>query len=167
VTPPVTPTSGALAVAFVRRQFGEQAWDHGDPDSRAMAVRQRRILEFRRSGELRKAERYGWLSLAAVVLGMGQTALERIEPSSLAVMHRAGSRDILPDPLGDDYPPAIAELGDTGLQVSDPRDAFGFHVFSLAIAAVSAPTMEINGRRLGGAAVAASLRDRLEKTKVV
>jgi hypothetical protein len=167
VTPPVTPSTGVFAAAFVRRQFSELVWDQIDPNSRAMAARQRRILELRRSSELREAERYGWLSLAAVVLGMGQTAVERIEPSSSAVMHRAGSRDVLPDPLGDEYPPAIVEVGDTGLQVSDPRDAFGFHVFSLAIGAISAPVIEISGRRLGGAAVAASLRDRLEKTNVV
>lgn len=166
MTAPVTPSSGEAAADFIKCEFGEELARKVDPGDRATAVRHRRITEMRRCGELRSAERYGWLSLAALLLGMNSVAVERIDPSSPGIMHRAGGRDILPDPLGEDEAPKLVPLLNTDIEVSDPRDPLGFGVIRLAASALTEVAVEVDGRRLGGAAVAASLRERLEKTNV-
>ena len=45
-----------------------------------MARAERRITELRRCGELRHAERYGWLSLAAWLLGMSVSVIAQTRP---------------------------------------------------------------------------------------
>jgi hypothetical protein len=133
-----------------------------DPSARVAVVRQRRITELRRCGELRHAERYGWLSLAGWLLGMKTTVVSQLDPTSDAIVHRARARDVLPDPLGDDPPPALVSVGDTGLQASDPRDPLGYRVVELVAAAQRDGAVDIDSRRLGGGAVTACIRERLE-----
>jgi hypothetical protein len=162
VTAPVTPCAAEATVAFVERRFGPELAKALDPSIRLAAVRERRITELRRCGELRHAERYGWLALAGWLLGLKAAVVGRLNPDSPAILHRARARDVLPDPLGDDPPPALVTVGDTGLQTSDPRDPFGYRVVELAAAALRDGMVEIDGRRVGGGAVAASLRERLQ-----
>ena len=100
-------------------------------------IRERRITELRRCGELRYAERYGWLSLAGWLLGMKAAVVAQLDPASDAIAHRARARDVLPDPLGDDPPPALVTVGDTGLQTTDPRDPLGYRVVQLVAAALA------------------------------
>ncbi|MEB3980211.1 hypothetical protein OQ968_02910 [Mycobacterium sp. 663a-19] len=163
MTAPVTPCAPQATVAFVQRQFGDKLATTLDPTIRLAVTRERRITELRRCGELRHAERYGWLTLAGWLLGMKATVIGRLNPDSAAILHRARPRDVLPDPLADDLPPALVALGDTGLQTSDPRDVLGYRVVELAASALRDGLVEIDGRRVSGAAVAASLRERLQE----
>jgi hypothetical protein len=160
---PVTPCAPEATLAFVQARFGAKAVRLLDPSCRLAAGRERRITELRRCGELRRAERYGWLSLAGWLLGMKATTVGRIEPSSIAINHRARRDDVLPDPLGEDPAPGLVTIGDTGLEVSDPRDPFGYRVVELAAAASCEGLVNLDGRRVDGGAVAKSLRIRLER----
>jgi hypothetical protein len=163
VSTPVTPCRPETAAAFVERRFGPRIAKTLDPSDRVAVMRQRRITQLRRCGELRHAERYGWLSLAGWLLGMNAAVVAQLDPTSDAIAHRARARDVLPDPLGDDPPPALVTVGDTGLQTIDPRDPFGYRVVELVAAAERDGMVEIDGRRLGGGAVAACLRERLRE----
>ncbi len=158
---PVTPCAPEAAVAFIQGLFGTDLAKGLDPSSRLATTRARRITELRRCGDLRHAERYGWLSLTGRLLGMKASTVTRLDPSSAAFVHRARSRDVLPDPLGEDVAPTLVTVGDTGLQVSDPRDPLGYRVLQLAIAAVRDGIVELDGQRVGGGAAAAALRERL------
>jgi hypothetical protein len=163
MTAPVTPCAPQATVQFVERRFGSALATTLDPAIRLAATRERRIIELRRCGELRHAERYGWLTLAGWLLGMKAAAIARLRPDSPAIVHRVGARDVLPVILADDSPPRMVTIGDTGLQTSDPRDLLGYRVVELAAIAIRDGLVEIDGRRVGGAAVAASLRERLKE----
>lgn len=160
---PVTPCNPETTLAFVARRFGSGIAKTLDPSARVAVTRQQRITELRRCGQLRHAERYGWLSLAAWLLGMKAAVVAQLDPTSDAIAHRVRGRDVLPDPLGDDPPPSLVNVGDTGLQATDPRDPLGFRVIELVAAALSNGVVETNGRRIGGGAVAACLRERLQE----
>jgi len=161
---PVTPCAPEASVAFVRRYFGDAVVQNlvGDRPARLGTARELRITELRRCGELRHAERYGWLSLAGWLLGMKVAELTNLDPTSQALSVRANAGDILPACLGQDLPPVLSNVSDTGLEVSDPRDPFGFGLVELLAAAISEGVVEVGGRSLGGGAVAESLRARLE-----
>ncbi|MGY1793080.1 hypothetical protein ACI796_03710 [Geodermatophilus sp. SYSU D00525] len=159
---PVTPCAPEAAVAFVAGRCDSELVGSLDPASRLAAVRAQRIVELRRCGQLRHAERYGWLSLTGWLLGMSATVVGRLDPASAAVVHRAGVRDVLPDPVADDPAPAVVDVA--GLQLADPRDPLGYRVLQLAVAALRDGVVDVGGRRVGGGAVAASLRQRLEVT---
>lgn len=160
---PVTPCAPAATVAFVERHFGAALAAGLDPGSRGASGRERRITELRRCGELRLAERYGWLSLTGWLLGMRASAIAKLDPTSAAIVHRAGGTDVLGDPLHEDPAPALTTVPGTDLDVSDPRDPFGFGVLELGAAALRDGIVEVQGRAVGGGAVAASLRARLEE----
>jgi hypothetical protein len=149
-------------VAFVERRFGEAAAKPLDPSGRAGAARERRITELRRCGELRHAERYGWLSLTAWLLGLSVAIVRGLDPASDAIARRAHGTDVLADPLGEDPGPELTTIAGTEIEVSDPRDPFGFGVFELAGKAVRDGMVETGGRIVGGGAVSTSLRARLE-----
>src|SRR5690242_19729676 len=116
----------------MERRFGRGVAKRLDVSCTLAAIRGRRITELRRSGELRLAERFGWLSLAGWLLGINASAVARLDPSSNAIYHRARSRDLLPDPLGEDRAPELVSIGNTGIQVSDPRDPLGYALLELA-----------------------------------
>jgi len=160
---PVTPCAPAAAVTFVERHFGASVAVGLDPSGRAAGARERRITELRRLGELRHAERYGWLSLTGWLLGMKVRDLGKLDPTSEAIQHRAGGTDVLDDPLDDDPAPVLTTVPDTDLDVSDPRDPFGFGVLELAASALRDGRVEVGGRPVGGGAVTESLRARLEE----
>jgi hypothetical protein len=160
---PVTPCGPEATVAFVERRFGESVAKTLDPAARAATARQARIVELRRCGELRHAERYGWLSLTAWLLGMKVATVRDLDPTSAAITHRAGGNDMLADPLGADPGPELMTVAGTDLEASDPRDAFGFGVFALAGSALRDGVVEVEGRRIGGGAVTTSLKARLEE----
>jgi hypothetical protein len=163
VSTPVTPCNPETTVAFVERRFGSGIAKTLDPSARVAVTRQQRITELRRCGQLRDAERYGWLSLAGWLLGMKAAVVAQLDPTSDAIAHRASVRDVLPDPLGDDPPPALVSVGGTGLQATDPRDPLGYRVVALVAAALSNGVVETDGRRVGGGAVTACLRERLQE----
>jgi hypothetical protein len=163
VTTPVAPCSPDATVAFLEARFGPEVAKAIDPASRLAAARQRRILEMRRGGQLRHAERFGWLSLAAWVLGVKPAVIGRLDPTSRAIVHRSSARDVLPDPLGADQAPNLAAVGDSGLEASDPRDPLGFRVFELAVAATGGPLVEVEGATFSAGALASALRARLEE----
>jgi len=160
---PVTPCAPAATVAFVERHFGAPLAAGLDPGSRAASGRERRITELRRCGDLRLAERYGWLSLTGWLLGMSARAIATLDPTSAAIVHRADGTDVLGDPLGEDPAPVLTTVPGTDLDVSDPRDPFGFGVLELGVAALRDEIVEVQGRAVGGVAAAASLRARLEE----
>jgi hypothetical protein len=164
---PVTPSAPEAAVAFVERRFGEGLAKTLDPTGRAAAAREQRIIRLRRCGELRHAERYGWLSLAGWLLAMKVGELGSIDPTSPALALRAHAGDVLPVPLEEDTAPVLTTVADTGIEVSDPRDSFGFGVVALVAAALTDGVVEVGGRSLGGGAVAESLRARLKEASRV
>ena len=159
---PVTPCAPAVAAAFVADRFGPRAAAPLDPAARAGTVRAARITELRRAGRLRDAERYGWLSLTGWLLGLSSADLGRLDPQSDGFLHRSGRRDLLPSPLGEDPPPALAPVGGTDLQITDPRDRLGWSVLTLAAGALNGDTADLGGRRVAAGAVLAALRARLE-----
>ena len=72
---------------------------------------QRRITEFRRCGELRHAERYGWLSLVPWLLGMKASVVMQLDPTSPVITHRARRPRCAARPrCGDDPPPCSSPL---------------------------------------------------------
>lgn len=160
---PVTPCAPAAAVNFLTARFGARLADSLDPASRAAITRAARISELRRFGELRDAERYGWLSLSGWLLGMPATIIGRIDPGSEAIGRRASGRDLLPEPLAADPDPATADVAGTGLLVPDPRDPLGWHVLKLAATALTAGVVHVGGRRVGGGAVTTALTARLQE----
>ena len=161
---PVTPCAPEASVTFVRTRFGDSLAETlaGSRPARLGTARARRITELRRCGELRHAERYGWLSLAGWMLGMKVEAVTRLDPTCDALSIRAGGADVLPPQLGNDPGPILTTVLDTGLDVSDPRDSYGFGLVELLARALSDGMAEIEGRLFGGGAVADSLRSRLE-----
>jgi hypothetical protein len=159
---PVTPCAPAVAAAFIADRFGPRAAASLDPAARTGAVRAARITELRRAGRLREAERYGWLSLTGWLLGLSAADLSRLNPQSDAFQRRAGRRDLLPVPLGEDFPPKSASAGGTDLQITDPRDRLGWMVLSLGAGALAGRTADLGGRRVAAGAVLAALRIRLE-----
>ena len=144
---PVTPCDPAATVAFVQRRFGEAIAKSLDPAARVATARQRRITELRRCGELRHAERYGWLSLTAWLLGTSSAVVRDIDPTSEAIVHRAHGTDVLPEPLGEDPEPVLTTIAGTDLDVSDPRDPLGFSTFELAGAALRDGMVSLDGPR--------------------
>jgi hypothetical protein len=150
-------------VAFVGSRFGDSLAETltRDRPARLGTARERRITELRRCGELRHAERYGWLSLAGWMLGMKVGEVTSLDPTSPALSTRA-SGDVLPACLGGDPAPILTTVSHTGLEVSDPRDPFGFSVVELLATALRDGAVELEGRHIGGGAVAESLRARLE-----
>lgn len=163
MTTPVTPCAPEAALAFVEGHFGAEASKRLDPSSRLATGRARRITELRRCGELRSAERYGWLSLSAWILGMKASVIMQIDPTSPAINALAGDHDVLPAPLADDPPPKLAAIANTELRASDPRDPLGYRVAALAATASRDGLVDIDGQPLDAGAVAASLRRRLEE----
>jgi hypothetical protein len=163
---PVTPCAPEATLAFIEGRFGAKAVQLLDPSCRLATLRGRRITELRRCSELRPAERYGWLSLTGWLLGMKAITVGRFDPSSMAINHRASRGDVLPDPLGDDPAPRLLAIGDTQLEVSDPRDPLGYRLVELAAAASCDGLVDLDGRQVGGGAVAASLRARLEEVSL-
>jgi hypothetical protein len=160
---PVTPCAPTAAVDFMAARFGPRLADGLDPASRAATTRAARIGELRRCGELRDAERYGWLSLTGWLLDLPATVLGRLDPTGEALGRRAGRGDLLPEPLAPDPDPGAAEVAGTGLFVPDPRDPLGWTVLSLAAAALTAGVVDVGGRRLGGGAAIAALTARLQE----
>jgi hypothetical protein len=162
MTTPVTPCGPEAALAFVESRFGDAAARHLDPASRLATARARRITELRRCGELRRAERYGWLSLSGWMLGMKASTVLGIDPASPAINLPAGDRDVLPTPVADDPPPELVTIANTELHASDPRDPLGYRVAELAATASCDGLVEVGGRALEAGTIAASLRRRLE-----
>jgi len=162
VSTPVTPCAPEATVAFLETSFGPDVAKALDPAARVASVRTAGIVELRRCGDLRHAERYGWLSLAGWLLGMPASAVGRLDPCSEAILHRAGGRDVLPDPLGEDAPPGLAEVCGTHLRIADPRDPLGARLLELTALALRDGVVDVGGRRVGGGAVAAAVRGRLE-----
>lgn len=158
---PVTPCAPAATVEFVAARFGERLAASLDPSSRAATSRAARIGELRRCGQLRDAERYGWLSLTGWMLGLPATVLARIDPAGDALRRRASGRDLLPESLAEDPEPVPTDVPGTGLLVPNPRDPLGWAVLGLAATALTTGVVEIGGRRLGGGAVTAALTARL------
>ena len=163
MTTPVTPCAPEAARAFVEGRFGAEAAKRLDPSSRLASARARRITELRRCGELRRAERYGWLSLSGWMLGMKASTVLKIDPASPLVHVPADSQDVLPAPLASDPAPELVTIANTDLHASDPRDPLGYLVAELAGTASRDGSVDVDGRTLGAGAVAASLRRRLEE----
>jgi hypothetical protein len=163
MTAPVTPCAPEAALAFVESRFGDAAARHLDPSSRLAEGRARRITELRRRGELRRAERYGWLSLSGWMLEMKASTVLGIDPASPAINLPAGDQDVLPVPLADDPPPELVTIANTELHASDPRDPLGYRVAELAAMASRDGLVDVAGRALDAGAVVASLRCRLEE----
>jgi hypothetical protein len=159
---PVTPCDPAATVAFIEQRFGEALAKTLDPSARVATARQRRITELRRCGELRLAERYGWLSLTAWLLGARADVVRGIDPTSGAIGQRAHGTDVLPEPLGEDPEPVLTTIAGTDLDVSDPRDPLGFSIFELGGTALRHGMVDLGDHAVGGGAVAASLLARLE-----
>lgn len=158
---PVAPCAPGVAQALLDVRFGREVSGRVDWDGRAAARRQRQMLDLRRSGALPQAERYGWLSLAGLLVGLTSTQMDTLDVDGVGVGARSGPRDVLPVFPVD--PPAgqPAHVAGTGIDVVDPRDRLGWEILILA-ATGSCMLPGFDHLRASAGAVVADLRARLE-----
>lgn len=118
------------------------------------------MTAMRRSGRLRDAERYGWASLAAVLLDMPVAVVAGIDPAMPSLSEPAHGRDPL-GLLSDPPHSRCRHLDAVGVDVFDSADPFGFAIASLA-AATSAVVM-FDGRQIAASSAQEALRARIRK----
>ena len=114
-------------------------------------------------GELRHAERYGWLSLTGWLLGM-KVRGRQAGPHVGGHPHRAGGTDVLGDPLADDPAPGAHHGPRHGPRRERPAGPLRLRPYSSwRRSALRDGMVEVGGRPVGGGAIAESLRARLEE----
>ena len=161
---PVCPANPAYTRSFVVAKFGSQAADVLDGASSALAVRERMMQALRREVRLREAERYGWSTLAGILLGLPLSLVTTMPVSDLVFRVRGGPADPLPIPLCLDFDTVEVKIEGADVSAVDPTDRAGFELFSLSgqVAAGKA-AVNVGGRALGANSVADALIGRLRK----
>jgi len=162
---PVCPAGPGQSRDFVASTFGELAGDVLDGAPAALAARERRIRTLRSEVRLREAERYGWASLAGILLGLPLGEITTMALGDEMLVARAGPADPLPVPLCPDPDPVEVKIKGTDVAAVDPTDPAGYELVELAgqIASGSA-AVTAGGRELAAGAVASALGTRLSKS---
>lgn len=161
---PVCPAAAERTRAFVAKQFGEAAATVVDEARAATGARERRIRTLRGEMRLREAERYGWVSLAGILLGLPLADISAMAVGDEMLVSRVGSTDPLPVPLFTDPDPVEVEIAGIGIEATDPTDPAGFEIFKLAGQIASGKAaVTVDGRALAASAVAGALGARLSK----
>lgn len=161
---PVCPADSVRTANFVETTWGRRAADTVRAAPAAVATRRRRMVELRAGGRFRDAERYGWMALAGVLVGIGSVELATLDPGSISIHAKAGPHDFLPAPFVDDPPPRHVVIPGSGLVVADPTDPAGFALMALAAAVASgAAAVAVDGRKLSAGAVGTAIAARLRK----
>lgn len=161
---PVCPAGPGRTRAFVASNFGERAAGVLDGTPAALRARERRMRALRSEARLREAERYGWASLAGILLRMPLGEVSSMSMGDEMLVARAGPADPLPVPLCPDPDPVEAKISGTDVVAVDPTDPAGYEIVELSaqIAAGSAAVIA-GGRELAASAVASALCGRLRK----
>ena len=126
---------------------------------RFLEQRQRKIADLRRSGDFAGAERFGWLSLAALWADVGTTGALAVDPhhgldvaaSMLASLKDPGSGrgcDVI--------------VNGTDLAGVDPRDAFALKFADLGASAATQAVVDVDGSPLPAQVVIAAIAALME-----
>ena len=161
---PVCPANPTYTRSFVVAKFGSQAANVLDGASSSLAVRERTMQMLRREVRLRDAERYGWSSLAGILLGLPLSLVTTMPVSDLVFRVRGGPADPLPVPLCLDFDTVEVKIVGTNVTAVDPTDQAGYELFSLSgqVAGGNA-AVNIGGRALSANSVADALIGRLRR----
>jgi hypothetical protein len=154
----VCPAAPARTKGFV------VAGNPSDPVALAdrwLTARASRIRSLRSAGHLRDAERYGWLTLAAVNAGVTPTIALALDPRSSALHERARDSDMLPSPLAADDPPVTAVVPGTGIESVCCLDGLGYAVFTTSSDARSRSLVTFAGAQFAGPVFLDALAARL------
>lgn len=155
---PVCPASKGAVDAFLTSRHGGVVLPLTD---RWLTSRARMMSDLREGGRLRDAERFGWLSLAGVCVGMTSARALEIEPSSSYLHVSSGPSDLLPVPLGKEVEVEVARIPGIDLVVSMVPDDLGFQIFVAAAASRTSAMVTLGDRQIGEGAFASALTDRL------
>lgn len=159
VSVPVCPCSPSTTSALVATR-----WPGAEVSLRPTGLRRRAdaLINWRLRGDVAGAERYGWLSLAALLVKVPVDTVVVIDPYAVDLISHPTIRGDLLGLLEDGRLPgrftSIA-AGDVVIEAVDPTDKFGFMLVRLA--ATTASTVMISNRSVVTAAVHDSLRRRL------
>lgn len=145
----VCPTSAefTLAVAGAR-------WE-GLPKgmtTRFLDRRERSIHDFRRAGRTIAAERFGWLTIARLWVGLGVSDALKSHPAETFDF-----KGTLVAPPDNPAERTKVTIPNTGLEVADPRDPFGMWLVDLAADVNGRGVVRVNGKPLASAIVADAL----------
>jgi len=140
-------------------EFAIDRWESEPPGMtrRFLDRRETRMFELRGANQLRSAERFGWLSIAALWLGLGARYSTAIHTDHVNV---SGVDDLLTIALVD-LNPTIRAVRGAGLDASDPTDPYGVIFADLAAATRTSHAVHVGDRRVGSGMVATALLERL------
>lgn len=160
----VCPAGAERTRDFVDTTFGAQAAGVLDGAPAALAARERRIRALRSEARLREAERFGWASLAGILLRLPLPEISSMAVGDEMLVVRAGPADPLPAPLFPDPGPVDMKINGTDIVAVDPTDPAGYALVELS-AQIAAGSAAVNagGRALAAAAVASALSARLSR----
>lgn len=161
---PITPSAPERTLRLAGEHLGLAAKRRLQDAPRALELRARRLRRLREAGDLATAERYGWLSLAAVLVGLPGARIGRLNPVAAALDERAGADDLLPVPLLPAAAPQPRPIAGTSLSAADPTDAAAFAIATLAARAMAVGAVEAGGRVLAAEGFRLGLRARLERS---
>lgn len=120
--------------------------------ARFLDRRQRAIHQYRSAGDPITAERYGWLTLASLWVGLGPQAALNQDPT-----RQTDFTGTLINPPDQDPTGAAAPVPNTDLTATDPRDAFGLWLADLAADAATRAVVTIDDGALSSAIVTDTL----------
>ena len=151
----ICPTSPELTRSFIEDRWGDK------PVGLTAAFlnrRQRSMNNARLAGHLRESERYGWLSIAALWLGLGPQEALKVEAG--AAPDFTASTLTAPPDLGQQ----TAAIPGTGIETYDPRDPVSLWAADLAADTSRYAAVEIAGHRMNSAVAATELIDTIPRT---
>lgn len=114
--------------------------------------RRRYIHEYRTVGDLFEAERYGWLTLSTLWVGLGPKAALGQNPS-----RKFDFTGTLVTPPKQELSPMTATIPNSDLVATDPRDAFGLWLADLSADSASRAIVSIDDAPVASAVVADTL----------
>jgi hypothetical protein len=151
-TTPICPAAPARTRSECERRWGSTPASMSD---RFLEQRQRKIANLRSSGDLAGAERFGWLSLAALWANVATTRALAIDPrhdldvgaSMLASLKNPGGAERVRDVV----------VNGTDLAAADPRDAYALKFADLAASAATRAVVDVDGSPLPAQIVIAAI----------
>lgn len=158
-TTPICPAEPTRTRSECERRWGSTPASMSD---RFLEQRQRKIANLRSSGDLAGAERFGWLSLAALWANVATTSALAIDPRHQLDVGES-MLVCLKDPGGAPRERDVIVNG-TDLGAVDPRDAFALKFADLAAAAATQAVVDVDGSPLPAQIVIAAIAALVEGT---
>jgi hypothetical protein len=151
----ICPTSPELTRSFIEDRWGDKPVGL----TAAFLNRRQQFMNNKRlAGHLRESERYGWLSIAALWLGLGPQEALKIDARTAPDF--TASTLTAPQDLGQQN----AGIPGTSIKTYDPRDPVGLWAADLAADTSRYAAVEIAGHRMNSAVAATELIDTIRKT---